>query len=379
MKDLTPIFSDNEMFYCSVPVPSINAHKGADFDFTAEQIAGYGQSQTHPSIVYIPDGWNGHKYWLATTPYPHAIDVFENPCIYYGDEDADGNPPRIFHPINGVVSGDYIMTENPVVKVFATTDVNSDPDLLFDSANQMLYMISRKNAWSMGYPTFVQKSLSGQAWTQRGETVAESIINGNDIPGGGGQPALIKYGDKFRFYYNLAGLSKPNEASGNGLASINMIEGTSLSLPSDFAFFKKIFMGGKSTIHSYHIDVFIDDVKNKYYLIFCGFNMNIDSTARFVYLAESEDGNTWYMFPRPLLSDCSKAGAYYRPTACIRQSDRMLIVYWSTTSGISSNPADYPNGASDVPVDGRTIGLSYGNFDAILARLKEDFVTNKLD
>ena len=130
MKKLEPIFSAEQMSYCSVPVPPINATKDPNytFDFTPEQIAQYGQSQTHPSIIYIPGGWNGHEYWLATTPYPFAMDVFENPCIYYGDADAEGNPPVLFTPISGVASGDYIMVDNPVVKVPSNDNINSDPD-----------------------------------------------------------------------------------------------------------------------------------------------------------------------------------------------------------------------------------------------------------
>ena len=100
MKKINPVFSKEEMLFCSIPVPPINNHKGGTFDFTQEQIEKYGQSQTHPSIVYKAEGWNGHKYWLATTPYPHIAGVFENACIYYGDEDESGNPPRIFTPIS---------------------------------------------------------------------------------------------------------------------------------------------------------------------------------------------------------------------------------------------------------------------------------------
>ena len=28
----------------------------------------------HPSVVYIPGGWNGYAYWMAETPYPLGPD-----------------------------------------------------------------------------------------------------------------------------------------------------------------------------------------------------------------------------------------------------------------------------------------------------------------
>ena len=93
-----------------------------------------------------------------------------------------------------------------------------------------------------------------------------------------------------------------------------------------------------------------------------------------MYLAESEDGFNFNVFARPLLGDYGKNMGYYRPTACVRNSDRALIVYWCTVTGCSKDAVDYPNGASDIPVDSRAVGVSYGNFDAILDRLKQDKV-----
>ena len=35
----------------------------------------------HPSIVYVPNGWNGYVYWCAFTPYPDSDAEYENPCV----------------------------------------------------------------------------------------------------------------------------------------------------------------------------------------------------------------------------------------------------------------------------------------------------------
>lgn len=40
-----------------------------------------GGQTTHPSIVFVPDGWNGYRYWLAHTPYPGGVDSHEDPNI----------------------------------------------------------------------------------------------------------------------------------------------------------------------------------------------------------------------------------------------------------------------------------------------------------
>lgn len=377
-KLLEPIFSKADLHYCSVPVPDIEAHKGSQFSFTTEQIAAYGQGQTHPSIVYIEGGWNGHEYWMAITPYPKAEDVFENPCIYYGDADENGNPPRIFHPINGTANGEYTMINNPIVKVTSNKDVNSDPDLWFDpegnNGNGVLYMISRWNGEPYGkYPTYVQQSIDGQSWTPRPTT---PLVDG-DVTFGTAQPSLLKVGNEFRIYGSSGGyqLRTDTSAIGNGCSGMGITAGSSLDQP--FTFKKYCYFGGKRNIDPYHSDVFVDPKTGKFYVIFCAANYNIDEnqTRRLVYLAESEDGENFHVFARPLLGSYDTGMAYYRPTACVRNSDRKIIVYWCTVSGCSKDAADYPNGDSDVPVDSRAVGVSYGDFDAILSVLRNDRVT----
>lgn len=51
----------------------------------------------HPKVLYFKDGFGGHKYWMAYTPFPWYIDYYENPCIAYSDDgyewtNIEGNP-----------------------------------------------------------------------------------------------------------------------------------------------------------------------------------------------------------------------------------------------------------------------------------------------
>lgn len=60
------------------------------------------QHPWHPSVVYVPNGWNGHRFWMVQTPYPpfHVApykDRWELPCIHYSDDgllwnSIEGNP-----------------------------------------------------------------------------------------------------------------------------------------------------------------------------------------------------------------------------------------------------------------------------------------------
>ena len=55
----------------------------------------------HPSVLYFENGWAGHNYWMAQSPFPMRPpkyrDSYENPCIYYSDDGVhftaiEGNP-----------------------------------------------------------------------------------------------------------------------------------------------------------------------------------------------------------------------------------------------------------------------------------------------
>lgn len=46
---------------------------------------GYNQP-IHPKVITFASAWNGYKYWMATTPYPYALDNTENPHIHASND-----------------------------------------------------------------------------------------------------------------------------------------------------------------------------------------------------------------------------------------------------------------------------------------------------
>ena len=40
----------------------------------------------HPKVLYFENGFGGHKYWMAYTPYPYSNDKHENPCVAYSND-----------------------------------------------------------------------------------------------------------------------------------------------------------------------------------------------------------------------------------------------------------------------------------------------------
>lgn len=52
----------------------------------------YGNWLVHPCVRYIEEGLNEHKWWLVTTPYPNHNSQYEQPVLFYG-ENNDTIPP----------------------------------------------------------------------------------------------------------------------------------------------------------------------------------------------------------------------------------------------------------------------------------------------
>lgn len=108
----------------------------------------------HPSVYYNADGWSGHKYWMAFTPYSNSNNQIENPSIVCSD---DGNtwtvPAGLTNPVVPVVSdpaGGY----------------NSDPNLFVDDAG-LMFMFWRANTYNGGEYHYVVTSTDGINWGAR--------------------------------------------------------------------------------------------------------------------------------------------------------------------------------------------------------------------
>lgn len=350
------IFKKEDLKFCSVPIPDIDSHKGAAFDYTSEQIDAYKQSQTHPSIL-VTNKFGGHDFWLATTPYPSGVGVFENPCIYYADYQDDGTPPVVFTPINGTASGNYTMTTNPIVKVSSASEINSDPDLIL--VGNKMYLISRNNNPG-NFETYAQESIDGQAWTPRSEyiwkggtpeKVSPSFLYDSD-----GLHAYCITGSAGNYFYN------PETRKGH-FNGIQKWDGNDFTASGGWQYTAKVDLAGaRERLMPWHFDVF--KYNDNWYMVLCAKEITSGTHYMYLYLAESSDGLDFYIYSEPLFDGFSM----YRPTACV-DSNGELIIYISTQFAIV-DASELPNGESDVSADGRYIGMLHRNFDGILAEIR---------
>lgn len=110
----------------------ILAPRRSDSPLTTPTYDGSGQA-VHPSVIDFTDHglstWNGHRYWMAMTPYPSSNSAYENPSILVSsDGETWSVPVGLTNPIDPSPASGH----------------NSDPCLVYDSGSDTLYCFYRE-------------------------------------------------------------------------------------------------------------------------------------------------------------------------------------------------------------------------------------------
>jgi len=82
----------------------------------------------HPSVIYVPEGFAGYRYWCAVTPYPNSASAYENPCAYAS---------------NNLLEWVALATNPLVAKPAAANDYNADPFIFLSVDRTTLHIAYR--------------------------------------------------------------------------------------------------------------------------------------------------------------------------------------------------------------------------------------------
>jgi hypothetical protein len=319
------ILESNAIRWCTLPLDTYS-----DKDVIPDGI----MDITHPSIVYIPNKWNGYSHWLAATPYPQTVEnsrmgaIFENTCIFYSNHNGSSHP-NIFLPI----------AKNPIITK-QEAGYNSDPELYFDSDDGLLYCITRKRC-GPDYITrlVIQSSKDGESWSEPIQVL--TISNNEECL----SPCLIKYKGTYRLYVFQAATNAMKTT-----ISVDIWVGSSLQKP-DFQFYKK--SKWTSNINIWHGGLF--EHKNKFYLIGCGTKegnkliTGQKDITKYLFMGFSEDGDSFTMYSKPIL----KTNGVYHSSGFIDEKN-MFVCYVSLHNrykGERSYPAGNRIAVFEYPFD----------------------------
>lgn len=163
--------------------------------------SGYNQPY-HPSVLYIANGFNGHKYWMVQTPYPiygtPYRDRWECPCIYCSNNGIEWVVPEgLTNPIDDLTTSEI-----------SNGDYMSDPHLVLRGETlECWYRITHKNMSESDpryqLPTWVLRKTStdGVTWGSRETLIDLQEPSTNGVGDMVRSPAIIWDGDKYRMWY----------------------------------------------------------------------------------------------------------------------------------------------------------------------------------
>lgn len=250
----------------------------------------------HPKVLYFANGFGGHKYWMAYTPYPMSIDAYENPCIAWSDDgyawiNIVGNP---LDDPNGV-------------------GYNSDTHLVYNPTTEKLECWYRYVSNTSPVQEIIKRKISsdGVTWGD-----AETILT--DSTGGANKllsPSVITDGTTYQMWVVDGGLSKINyyTASASAITTWTLVRSITLTY-SD---------GTVSNYSPWHLDVIITS-DNKYLMcVMC----RVTNGRWSLFLTTSTD-NTNYDTPYPVILPSSRWDKFmYRSS--IVQIDNVNRIYYS--------------------------------------------------
>lgn len=262
----------------------------------------------HPSVVYVKEGWCGHQYWMAQTPYPPMNiepyrDRYELPCIHYSDNGRD------FYPIDS----------NPLVDLTPEAvdahNYYSDPHLVLKDGVMELYFryTILKKKQLLGNKTILFRITSSDGYHWSNPVIVADLQKEKDIAIWGEQiisQSLIWNGKMYQCWY----VDKSSYLQERNIRLTSSLDGNNW----DSNVLCKL---DGALIDPWHIDVQYYDGK---------YQMIVYDMHKLIWYESSDGVNFSYvsdiLSPSPKRYDFYTDGLY---RACSIKNDNDIFVYFS--------------------------------------------------
>lgn len=113
-----------------------------------------GDQPIHPKVLYLPNKFGGHYFWMGYTPYPDGSDGEENPCIACSDDMVNWYTPEgVTNPLDAGTKIAYM----------------SDTHLVYNERTAMLELWYRHVDTTNGGSETIyrRRSANGSEWLER--------------------------------------------------------------------------------------------------------------------------------------------------------------------------------------------------------------------
>lgn len=286
----------------------------------------------HPCVRYIPEGFEGHNWWMVYTPYFAADSSMENPILCYAEE-KDVNTP----PTEWMVYG--LVNKKP------EDGYNSDPTLLFDNGQLFVFwrenIVSNKEKYDYWRASFCARVKDGRVEKCSYKPVVQTDDDEIDAET---CPTFMKevdgtytcYGMHLQFHSKiLKTLRQPIRSFLSRLVLLSDLlgvysqqkhfgiaiwKGEAPNKPFDYLRTVK-FRNCNKLYRPWHMDFF--DYEGKRYAIVQTNMSNAD-----ICMAVSDDGENFTFFKKPLITNATigKLGIY-KPCAGVTKNGLFYLYY----------------------------------------------------
>ncbi|MCU5407971.1 hypothetical protein OCA16_25870 [Bacillus cereus] len=300
-----------------------------------------GSNQTvHPKVVYIPNGWNGWKYWMAHTPYPNTNDKFENPSISVSSDGVNWRDPV------GIVNPIDIPTTEQLADAYHMSDTHL---LLVGNTLECWYRLNKNGVIDQ---ILRKTSTDGITWSPREvmyeKTGANMILS----------PAVIYDGTKYKMWYvNEAPSVQYVETSNGGGTWTNPVAVNVTTTESTLNY------------RHWHLDV-IKDGSNYEILLASGdmaFSLNNDRKQLLHGISSSETSFIVYPIMYPTPADSAYWDNYYLYRACTVKINGRYKIYYSAMS----QNGRWHIGLTEGEDVRKLRGFSFGNMEGDLVNVND--------
>lgn len=259
----------------------------------------------HPKVLYFENGFGGHKYWMAYTPYPYSQDGYENPCIAYSDNgyawtNIEGNP---LDDPNGV-------------------GYNSDTHLVYNTANSTLecwYRYVRDaNDPPIEETIYRQTTTDGVTWSTK-ELVYSNTSGSYDRLL---SPAIIIDNNKYCIWV----------VSGENGVHIDYYEAPVSDVTdwTNIRSFNLTYTDDGTAVNPWHLDV-IKDGSSYAMLVMCRNSTQIATAKCSLFMAISSD-NITYQTPVKVVGGADNWDKYMYRSSIVKVGS-VYRIYYSATGG----------------------------------------------
>jgi len=111
----------------------------------------------HPDVLYFPNGWQNHKYWMVGAPFPLDKSQYENASIWISETGQAWAVP------DGLT--------NPIDPYPGSPLSNSDPDFLVGPDNVMYCLYRESNVPADTHRLLLRTSTDGVTWSAEAEVL----------------------------------------------------------------------------------------------------------------------------------------------------------------------------------------------------------------